>query len=89
MRRRMLSENVFEAAVFAGGMGGVFDEYRLVKEFAASAKILPIGSTGGAAAALAGEVKASRDLSEELDYVALLFEQLAIDPKEPRAGASR
>ena len=88
MRRRMLSESAFDAAIFAGGMGGIFDEYHLVQELAASAKILPIGSTGGAAAALASEVRADRDLSEELDYVALLFEQLAIDPNEPRAGAA-
>jgi hypothetical protein len=88
MRRRMLSESTFDAAVFVGGMGGIFDEYRLVQELAASAKILPIGSTGGAAAALAREVKVDRDLSEELDYVALLFDQLAIDPKEPRAGVA-
>ena len=88
MRRRMLSESAFDAAVFVGGMGGIFDEYRLVQELAASAKILPIGSTGGAAAALANEVKVDRDLSEELDYVALLFDQLAIDPNEPRAGSA-
>jgi hypothetical protein len=84
MRRRMLSENAFDAAVFAGGMGGIFDEYRLVRELADSAKILPIVSTGGAAAALGAEVKASKVLSDELDYVALLFDQLAVDPNEPR-----
>ncbi len=88
MRRRMLSESTFDAAVFVGGMGGIFDEYRLVQELAASAKILPIGSTGGAAAALASEMKVDMDLSEELDYVALLFDQLAIDPNEPRSGAA-
>lgn len=88
MRRRMLSESAFDAAVFVGGMGGIFDEYRLVQELAASAKILPIGSTGGAAATLAKEVKADKVLSEELDYVALLFNQLAIDPNEPRAGSA-
>lgn len=88
MRRRMLSESAFDAAVFVGGMGGIFDEYRLVQELAASAKILPIGSTGGAAAALASEVTVDRDLSEELDYVALLFDQLAIDLNEPRANAA-
>lgn len=87
MRRRMLSESSFEAAVFAGGMGGIFDEYRLVTELAADATILPIVSTGGAAAALGAEIKASSDLSNELDYVALLFDRLSIDPNEPRGGA--
>lgn len=89
MRRRMLSESSFEAAVFAGGMRGIFDEYQLVKELAAQATILPIVSTGGAAAALGAEIGASRDLSEELDYVALLFDRLSIDPNEPRGGEDR
>lgn len=87
MRRRMISDSEFEAAVFAGGMGGIFDEYDLVKEFAGSAKILPIGSTGGAAAELASKINADAALSDELDYVALLFAQLSIDPNESRAGA--
>jgi hypothetical protein len=88
MRRRMLSESEFEAAVFAGGMGGIFDEYRLVQELAGGAKILPIVSTGGAAAALGRELNAPNDFADELDYVALLFEQLSIDPNEARAGAA-
>ena len=89
MRRRMLSESSFEAAIFAGGMGGIFDEYRLVTELAPQANILPIVSTGGASAALGAEIKASRDLSDELDYVALLFDRLSIDPNQPRDGADR
>jgi hypothetical protein len=89
MRRRMLSESSFESAVFAGGMAGIFDEYRLVKELAADATILPIVSTGGAAAALGAEVKASSDLINELDYVALLFDRLSVDPNETRGGAGR
>ena len=84
MRRRMLSENSFEAAIFAGGMAGIFDEYRLCSELAAGATVLPIVSTGGAAAILGAEINAGSDLSNELDYVALLFSRLAIDPNEPR-----
>lgn len=89
MRRRMLSETRFEAAIFAGGMGGIFDEYRLVNELANGAKILPIVSTGGAAAALGAEVNASSDLVDELDYVALLFDRLSIDPNESRDAVGR
>lgn len=89
MRRRMLSETRFEAAIFAGGMGGIFDEYRLVTELANGAKILPIVSTGGAAAALGAEVNASSDLVDELDYVALLFDRLSIDPNESRDAVGR
>lgn len=84
MRRRMLSENEFEAAVFAGGMAGIFDEYRLFVELADGAAVLPIVSTGGAAALLGKEIMASSDFANELDYVALLFDRLAIDPNEPR-----
>ena len=86
MRRRMLSESSFEAAVFAGGMRGIFDEYHLVKELAANATILPIVSTGGAAAVLGKEIDVSSDLKNELDYVALLLDRLSIDPNEPRGG---
>lgn len=88
MRRRMLCESAFEAAVFAGGMGGIFDEYRLVQELAGNAKILPIVSTGGAAAVLGRELGVHKDFANELDYVALLFNQLSIDPNEPRSGAA-
>lgn len=87
MRRQMLSERSFSAAVFAGGMGGILDEYRLFREMAVDAVILPIASTGGASAILADEIDASRDFSDELDYVDLLFTRLAIDPNEKR-GAS-
>lgn len=88
MRRRMLCESAFEAAVFAGGMGGIFDEYRLLQELARNAKILPIISTGGAAAELGRKLDVHKDFAEELDYVALLFDQLSIDPNEPRAGGT-
>jgi hypothetical protein len=84
MRRRMLSESSFYAAIFAGGMGGIFEEYHLFRELAADAAILPIASTGGASAVLADEIKASGELSHELDYVALLFDRLSIDPNEKR-----
>ncbi|MGR3545995.1 MAG: SLOG domain-containing protein [Roseovarius sp.] len=87
MRRRMLSENEFEAAVFAGGMAGIFEEYRLFVEIADGAAVLPIVSTGGAAALLGKEIMVSSDFADELDYVALLFDRLAIDPNEPRGPA--
>lgn len=87
MRRQMLSESSFSAAVFAGGMGGILDEYRLFREMAVDAVILPIASTGGASAILAKEINASRDFSDELDYVDLLFTRLGIDPNEKRGEA--
>lgn len=85
MRRRMLSVNSFDAAIFAGGMRGIFEEYQMIAEFAPKAKILPIISTGGAAAKLGSDLHVAEDLSTELDYVSLLFDKLAVDPNEPRS----
>ena len=48
MRERMLSENKFSAAVFIGGMDGIEDEYKMVKEKQPHALLLPIASTGAA-----------------------------------------
>ncbi len=59
-----------------------------MQELAGSAKILPIISTGGATAALGRYLKAHKDFADELDYVALLFDQLSIDPNEPRVGTA-
>lgn len=86
MRRRMISENTFDAAVFIGGMRGIFDEYQMFMELAPQAAVLPIMSTGGAAEELGLELNASKDFINELDYVELFYKKLAIDPNEPRAG---
>jgi hypothetical protein len=85
MRRRMIGENGFDAAVFIGGMRGIFDEHRLFVEHAPRAKILPVMSTGGAAEKLGSEFHAAAEFSDELDYVALFHRQLGIDPNEPRS----
>ena len=85
MRRQMLAENSFDAAIFAGGMRGIFDEYYMLMELAPTTTVIPIVSTGGAAAALGGELHVAEDLTKELDYVSLLFDKLAIDPSQPRA----
>lgn len=87
MRRQMIAENSFDAAIFAGGMGGIFDEYRILKELAPRAKIVPFASTGGAAATLARELNVVGEVSDELDYVSYLFEKLSIAPDEPRGEA--
>ncbi|MEC5293593.1 hypothetical protein VSX64_23135 [Aurantimonas sp. C2-6-R+9] len=85
MRRRMISENRFDAAVFIGGMRGIFDEHRLFVKHAPDAKILPVMSTGGAAEKLGSEVYAAAEFLDELDYVALFHRQLDIDLNEPRS----
>jgi hypothetical protein len=84
MRVRMITETEFSAAVFIGGMQGIFDEHRLFREHAPQARILPIVSAGGAAGALGQELGVDSAFAEELDYIALLMEQLEIDPNEKR-----
>ncbi|MEJ5027463.1 hypothetical protein [Brucella anthropi] len=84
MRRRMLSEHQFDAAVFAGGMAGLYDEYDLVRELAPDAQILPIVSTGGAAEKLGADLRVERDLVTDLDYVSLFFRRLSISPEQSR-----
>lgn len=86
MRRRMLSDNSFDAAVFIGGMKGIFDEYNMFKQLAPKAALLPIMSTGGAAERLGLELSAADEFMNELDYVALFYDKLGIDPNEPRAS---
>lgn len=49
MRRRMVIENDFAAAVFIGGMDGVEDEYKMFVESHSEAKVFPMASTGAAA----------------------------------------
>lgn len=84
MRGQMLSENEFEAAVFIGGMQGIIDEHRLFAERAPSARIVPVVSTGGAARLLGETLSAGPALVTELDYVRLMYENLAVDPNERR-----
>jgi SLOG cluster3 family len=89
MRRRMIQENSFDAAVFIGGMRGIYDEHQLFIERAPNAKVLPIMSTGGAAEKLGSTVGAATDFLDELDYVALFHRHLGIDPNEPRSTPRR
>lgn len=86
MRRRMLGETSFGAAVFIGGMRGLFDEHKLISQYAPDAKILPVISTGGAAEKIGRMLDADASFAHELDYVALFHHQLGIDPSEPRAS---
>lgn len=49
MRERMLTDSPIKAAIFIGGMEGVLDEYKLVRDLNPTAQCFPIASTGGAA----------------------------------------
>lgn len=49
MRKRMIGFRDFGAAVFIGGMEGLFEELELFKKAHPGATVIPIASTGGAA----------------------------------------
>jgi hypothetical protein len=85
MRKRMFSDNLFDSAVFIGGMGGVVDEFRMLHELQPTARVLPIVSTGGASLRVAEQLgTVSSDLWNDLDYVALFHRHLQISVHEER-----
>ena len=78
MRKKMIGENDFEAAVFIGGMEGIIEEYEMFKEFHPDVPCLPIASTGAAAKILFDEHPEEFDerLLSELSYTSLFKELL-------------
>jgi SLOG cluster3 family len=85
MRERMFSEHQFSAAVFMGGMGGIIDEFELFSRLQPNAAIIPVVSTGGATLDVAERCgPLPDDLSQDLDYVALMHRHLRIPVQENR-----
>lgn len=80
MRMEMLSQP-FEAAVFVGGMEGIFEEYALFTMLHPQATVITIPSAGGAARELAQDLK---DHSDRIDFARLFYERLAVKANEPR-----
>ena len=85
MRDEMLRSTQFDAAVFIGGMQGIYDEHAMFSALHPGAKCLPIAITGGATRTLATKLQYAlpADLGP-LDLVRLLYRELAISPIEPR-----
>lgn len=50
MRRSMVSSRKFTSAIFVGGMDGLFEELSLFQELHPGGKIIPLATTGAAAA---------------------------------------
>ncbi len=84
MRDRMFREQEFDAAVFIGGMEGILDEFELIKSAQPNSYLLPVISTGGAAADLAERGYFAPELRDDMDYVSLFHRQLHIAPQERR-----
>ncbi|UPL50213.1 SLOG domain-containing protein [Hymenobacter sublimis] len=49
MRQQMLTDHIFDAGVFIGGMEGVEEEFELFKRYQPNVSVLPLATTGGAA----------------------------------------
>lgn len=76
MREQMLSSRKFDAAVFLGGMEGVIDEAEMFAKLHPNAQMLPVPSTGAAAAEVFRAGKYSDDLRTELTYSTLFRRHL-------------
>lgn len=87
MRQQMLSRPL-DAAVFVGGMAGLFEEHEVFRKLhGPNAKVLALGAPGGAARMIAekfGDPQHERDL-DRIDFARLFHERLGISPHEPRA----
>lgn len=79
MRKRMITDNDFVAAVFIGGMEGVEEEYKIFADFHPDAKLLPIASTGAAALMIYEQSAMEFDARLKTDMAyASLFKDLLI-----------
>ena len=80
MRRAMLAEP-FGAAVFIGGMEGIFAEHKIFSELQPHAKILAVAAPGGAAMQLARQL---RQRTSGVDFARMFHRRLDIRADEPR-----
>lgn len=85
MRRTMLAEP-FDAAVFIGGMEGIFDEHRIFRELHPRAKVIALLAPGGAAMQLA---KRLRQKNDGIDFARLFHRRLSIAATEARDQVQR
>jgi SLOG-like protein len=87
MRRRMLSDHKFSAAVFIGGMEGVLEEYEIFQELNPLATVIPVPSPGGVSRDLFSKRK---DFPEEfgsaIDYSFWFYKLLGVDLLAPRTN---
>lgn len=80
MRIKMLTSRKFDAAVLIGGMEGIRDEARLFREHNPNALVLPVPSTGAAAAIEYNEGNYPPDLANEISFASLFRRRLLPTP---------
>jgi hypothetical protein len=71
MRRAMINSRDFAAAVVIGGMDGIFEEVELLGQVHPNARIIPVASTGAAAALVHKSGAFESDLAVNLTYPTL------------------
>lgn len=71
MRAAMIESRPFRAAVFIGGMEGLVEEATLVRELRPDCEMLPVASTGAAAAEVYRGAEYPTELQSELTYATL------------------
>ena len=82
MRRAMLSRPM-EAAIFIGGMEGIFEEYDLCHQLQPDARVIALAAPGGAARQLAERLP-NYDQALRVDFSRLFYQYLGIQTDEPR-----
>lgn len=80
MRRAMLAEPI-EAAVFIGGMEGIFAEHDIYRQLHPRGKVLAVAEPGGAAKQLARRL---RQRTAGIDFARMFHRRLGIGVDEPR-----
>lgn len=76
MRMEMIRSRKFAAAVFIGGMEGLFEELAIFKSLHPGAPVLPIASTGAAAAVIHAQGGYDAQLAYDLTYPSLFRRRL-------------
>lgn len=76
MREAMLTSRRFAAAVLIGGMEGVFEELTIFRRLHPNAAVLPLASTGAAAAIVHREGRFDSELANDLTYASLFRRRL-------------
>jgi hypothetical protein len=86
MREAMISREDLSAAVFIGGMEGIFDEHTLCTQFHPQMTVLPVPAPGGAARQLAESLGiVDQTKLHDVDFAQLFHIQLGIAPNESRS----